>query len=86
VLLTLSIDLKAVFGLGPKALIMFFTATASIILGGPVAILAVSAVAPDLVGGAGPDAVWRGMSTIAGSWIGGGANQAAMFEIFKPSG
>ena len=57
VLLTLSIDLKAVFGLGPKALIMFFTATASIILGGPVAILAVSAVAPDLVGGAGPDAV-----------------------------
>jgi len=86
VLLTLSIDLKAVFGLGPKALIMFFTATASIILGGPVAILAVSAVAPDLVGGVGPDAVWRGMSTIAGSWIGGGANQAAMFEIFKPSG
>lgn len=86
VLLTLSIDLKAVFGLGPKALIMFFTATASIILGGPVAILAVSAVAPDLVGGAGPDAVWRGMSTIAGSWIGGGANQASMFEIFKPSG
>ena len=86
VLLTLSIDLKAVFGLGPKALIMFFTATASIILGGPAAILAVSALAPDLVGGAGPDAVWRGMSTIAGSWIGGGANQAAMFEIFKPSG
>ena len=86
VLLTLSIDLKAVFGLGPKALIMFFTATASIIIGGQVAILAVSAVAPDLVGGAGPDAVWRGMSTIAGSWIGGGANQAAMFEIFKPSG
>ena len=85
VLLTLSIDLKAVFGLGPKALIMFFTATATIILGGPVAILAVSAVAPDLVGGAGPDAVWRGMSTIAGSWIGGGANQAAMYEIFEPS-
>ncbi|MDG1252910.1 MAG: DUF819 family protein [Schleiferiaceae bacterium] len=85
VLLTLSIDLKAVFGLGPKALIMFFTATITIILGGPVAILAVSSFAPDLVGGVGPDAVWRGMSTIAGSWIGGGANQAAMFEIFQPS-
>jgi uncharacterized membrane protein len=26
------------------------------------------------------------MATIAGSWIGGGANQAAMFEIFQPSG
>jgi uncharacterized membrane protein len=25
------------------------------------------------------------MTTIAGSWIGGGANQAAMYEIFKPS-
>ncbi len=86
VLLTLSIDLKAVFGLGPKALIMFFTATASIILGGPAAIMAVSAFAPDLVGGVGPEAVWRGMATIAGSWIGGGANQAAMFEIFQPSG
>lgn len=85
VLLTLSIDLKGVFRLGPKALIMFFTATATIILGGPFAILVVSSISPDLVGGAGPEAVWRGMSTIAGSWIGGGANQAAMYEIFKPS-
>ena len=25
------------------------------------------------------------MSTIAGTWIGGGANQASMYEIFKPS-
>jgi uncharacterized membrane protein len=25
------------------------------------------------------------MTTIAGSWIGGGANQAAMYEIFEPS-
>ena len=25
------------------------------------------------------------MATIAGSWIGGGANQAAMYEMFKPS-
>lgn len=38
---------------------------------------------PEAVGGAGPDAVWRGLSTLAGSWIGGGANQAAMLEIFK---
>ncbi|MDZ7607046.1 MAG: DUF819 family protein [Cyclobacteriaceae bacterium] len=38
------------------------------------------------VGGTGDAAIWRGMSTIAGSWIGGSANQAAMYEIFKPSG
>jgi len=85
VLLTLSIDLKEVFKLGSKALIMFITGTFGVIIGGPLAILITSAVNPDLVGGAGPDAIWRGMSTIAGSWIGGGANQAAMYEIFKPS-
>ncbi len=85
VLLTLSIDLKEVFKLGPKALIMFLTGTFGVIIGGPIAILIASAVSPDTIGGVGPEAVWRGMTTIAGSWIGGGANQAAMFEIFKPS-
>jgi uncharacterized membrane protein len=84
VLLTLSIDLKEIFKLGPKALIMFLTGTAGVIIGGPLAILATAAIAPEVVGGAGPEAVWRGMTTIAGSWIGGGANQAAMYKIFKP--
>jgi uncharacterized membrane protein len=85
VLLTLSMDLKAIARLGPKALIMFLTGTLSIMLGGPVAILIMSAIDPSVVGGAGPDAVWRGLATIAGSWIGGGANQIAMKEIFQPS-
>lgn len=83
VLMTLSIDLKAVFNLGPKALIMFFTGTIGIVIGGPLAILLISAISPETVGGVGPDAVWRGLATLAGSWIGGGANQAAMLEIFK---
>ncbi len=83
VLMTLSIDLKGIADLGPKALIMFFTGSAGIIIGGPLAILIVSIFSPETVGGSGPDAIWRGLSTIAGSWIGGGANQAAMFEIFK---
>lgn len=83
VLMTLSIDLKAIFNLGPKALIMFFTGTIGIIIGGPIAILIVSVFSPETVGGVGPDAVWRGLSTLAGSWIGGGANQAAMLEIFE---
>lgn len=85
ILLTLSINLKEVFRLGPKALIMFGTATLGVIIGGPLAILIVSAFAPDVVGGEGPNAIWKGMTTIAGSWIGGGANQAAMYEIFNPS-
>jgi len=83
VLMTLSIDLKAIFNLGPKALIMFFTGTVGIVIGGPIAILLISTLNPEVVGGSGPDAVWKGLATLAGSWIGGGANQAAMLEIFK---
>tara|TARA_R110002073_G_scaffold40547_5_gene114995 strand:- start:100062 stop:101369 length:1308 start_codon:yes stop_codon:yes gene_type:complete len=82
VLMTLSIDLKAVYNLGWKALAMFFTGTLGIVIGGPIAILLISMVSPETVGGAGPDAVWRGLSTLAGSWIGGGPNQTAMLEIY----
>jgi uncharacterized membrane protein len=85
VLLTLSIDFPAIIRLGPKALIMFFTGTVGIVLGGPLAILVMSWMSPDTVGGQGPDAVWRGLTTVAGSWIGGGANQAAMKEVFEVS-
>ena len=83
VLMTLSIDLKAIANLGSKALIMFLTGSAGIIIGGPLAILIVSIFSPETVGGNDFDAIWRGLSTIAGSWIGGGANQAAMLEIFQ---
>lgn len=83
VLMTLSIDLKAIFNLGSKALIMFFTGTVGIIIGGPLAILLISIFSPETVGGADFNAVWRGLSTLAGSWIGGGANQTAMLEIYK---
>ena len=82
VLLTISVDLPAIKRLGSKAVIMFFTGTVGIVLGGPLSILLASMIAPDLVGGQGPEAVWRGFATVAGSWIGGGANQAAMKEIF----
>jgi uncharacterized membrane protein len=82
VLLTLSVDLRGILRLGPKALTMFLTGTAGIIIGGPLAVLLFSVISPETVGGAGPDAVWRGLTTVAGSWIGGGANQAAMREVF----
>jgi len=85
ILLTLSVDLKEIARLGYKPVLMFLTGTVGVILGGPLAILIVSSFNPELVGGAGPEAVWRGMTTVAGSWIGGGANQAAMYEVFNPS-
>lgn len=79
VLLTLSIDFKGILGLGPKALVMFATATFGIMIGGPLALLLVGVLSPDIVAGD----VWRGMTTVAGSWIGGGANQTAMKEVFE---
>lgn len=82
VLMTLSIDLKGVLNLGPKALVMFFAGTIGIVIGGPIAVLIVGSIHPEAVGGEGADAVWRGLSTLAGSWIGGGANQTAMLEIY----
>ena len=85
VLFCLSIDLKGVFNLGPKALIMFFTATAGIILGAPVALFISSILFPEIKEAATGEEIWRGLSTIAGSWIGGGANQTAMKEIYNCS-
>ena len=82
-LLTISIDIHEIKKLGSKALIMFFTGTLGIIAGGPLAIMIVSLVSPVIIGDSGPDAIWRGLSTVAGSWIGGGANQAAMKEVFQ---
>jgi len=83
ILMTLGIDFKGIINLGPKAIIMFLTATVGIIIGGPIAILIYSFIDPEVVGGIGNEAAWRGFSTLAGSWIGGGANQAAMLETYK---
>jgi len=82
VLLTLSIDFGKIKALGPKALILFLTGTVGIVIGGPIALLIMSFINPDVVAGD----VWRGMTTVAGSWIGGGANQAAMKEVYEVSG
>jgi uncharacterized membrane protein len=82
VLLTISVDLKAIAKLGSKAVILFFTGTLGIVIGGPIALLVVATFFPELLGVDGPNAVWRGMTTVAGSWIGGSANQVAMKEIY----
>lgn len=78
VLLCIAIDMGAVLRLGPKAIIMFLVGTAGVMLGGVISLLAMGVIHPDAVAGE----TWRGMTTVAGSWIGGGANQAAMKEVF----
>ena len=85
VLLTLSVDFAAIARLGYKAIAMFLTGTVGIVIGGPIALFVVGTIDPGIVGGQGPQAVWRGMTTLAGSWIGGGANQTAMKEVFQVS-
>ena len=77
-LLTLSIDIQKIIGLGWKALAMFFAATVGVMLGGPFAVWLFSIINPEWVAGD----LWKGFSTVAGSWIGGGANQTAMKELY----
>ena len=80
-LMTLSIDIKGILGLGSKAIVMFLTATLGIVLGGPLALWIVAQFEPAIIG-SGDTAAWRGLATLAGSWIGGGANQTAMLEVY----
>lgn len=79
VLLTVAVDFRSILRLGPKALVMFFTGSLSVMGGALAAFVLMRAVHPETVAGD----VWRGMTTVAGSWIGGGANQAAMKEVFN---
>ena len=85
VLLTLSIDLKGIMSLGWKAVAMFLAGTVGIMIGGPLAMLIVGTINPDILSGVGDNEVWKGLATVAGSWIGGGANQTAMLEVYQPS-
>ncbi|MCV0384304.1 MAG: DUF819 family protein [Erythrobacter sp.] len=80
-LMTVSIDIKGILGLGSKAIVMFLTATLGIVLGGPLALWIVAQFEPSIIG-SGDTAAWRGLATLAGSWIGGGANQTAMLEVY----
>jgi uncharacterized membrane protein len=86
ILLTVSVDLREILKLGPKALIMFFTGTLGIVLGGPIAVLTAHWLFPGLVQDIGVESLWRGLTTVAGTWIGGGATQASMKEIFQVDG
>ena len=84
VLLTLSINFVALKKLGSKAIIMFLAGTLGIVIGGPLALYIVGNFFPEVALSNGEE-VWKGLSTIAGSWIGGGANQTAMLEVFGAS-
>ena len=85
ILFVINLDIKEMWALRKRAGLMFFTGMIGIVLGGPLAVYLTSLMAPEVVGGSGPDAVWRGLGSLAGSWIGGSANQVALKEILEPS-
>ena len=84
ILFTIGVDLNALRRLGGKSIIMFFAGTAGVMIGGPLAFLLIGSIFPDILM-FGDEEVWRGLATISGSWIGGGANQAALLEVFGAS-
>ncbi len=69
-LLTLSVDLRALMRIGRPALIMLLAGTMSIALGVTLSFF--------LTRGILPADGWQGMSMLAASWIGGSANMLAM--------
>ncbi|MCP5477855.1 MAG: DUF819 family protein [Rhodanobacteraceae bacterium] len=79
VLLTLSIDFEGIRRMGWRAIFMFFAGTVGVMFGAVLAFGLFEIISPATVAGD----TWRGMTTVAGSWIGGGANQAAMKEVFE---
>lgn len=72
-LLILSLDVPGILKLGPKALVMMLAGTAGVMIGAPVALLLFQSWVP-------PD-TWLGMTALAGSWIGGGANMVALAQM-----
>ncbi|MBL7008043.1 MAG: DUF819 family protein [Planctomycetes bacterium] len=81
VLLVLSVDVKAILGLGRTAVSMFLIATLSIVLGGPFAFGLLKSLVPPELG----DEAWKGLAALSGSWIGGGANFVAIGETVDAS-
>jgi len=71
-LLVITIDLPALAKMGWMALVMMLAGTVGIIIGGPVAFLA--------VGHWLPDQAWTGLAALSGSWIGGAANMMAIAQ------
>ena len=83
VLLTIPVSIREIVRLGPKALGVFLAGTIGVVLGGPLALLFMKHLFPNLLDKYELVEIAHTLSTIAGSWIGGGANQAAMKEIFQ---
>lgn len=84
VLFCLNLNIKEVLSLGPKLLMVFFVATFGIVIGGPIALFLFQKLFSDFALIPVTE-LWKGLSTISGSWIGGSINQTALKQIYQPS-
>ena len=70
--LMVTADVPSILKVGPKALAMMVFGTVGVVVGGPLAVLLLGHwLEPD---------TWKGLAALAGSWIGGGGNFAAIKE------
>jgi uncharacterized membrane protein len=73
-LLILAVDIPAIRKLGRNAGLLFLIGTATVIIGGPLAVLVFGWALPESLG----EEAWKGLAALSGSWIGGGANFVAV--------
>ncbi|MFM6948312.1 MAG: DUF819 domain-containing protein [Aquirufa sp.] len=78
---TLGLPLKKLKSIGKNFLIVFLAGSLGVIIGGPIALFVSHSFFPESFN----SESYRGMSTIAGSWIGGTTNQMALNSIFTPN-
>lgn len=69
-LLVTTIDIPAILKLGKKALLVMLAGTFGVIIGGPIAVFFFKSWLPE--------GAWMGLAALAGSWIGGVGNFAAI--------
>lgn len=77
-IMLLDVDVGRAFKTMGKGIFVLFFGTFGVMIGAPIAYVLVK-------GGLGPEA-WKGFGALAGSWIGGTGNMAAVSEGLKTSG
>ena len=81
VLLFLSVSIPDIIKLGPRALGMMFFGSLGIVVGALFGMLALKPFfAMDLLPEEHLSVLWKGVAALSGSWIGGSANMAAVWE------
>lgn len=78
VIMLLKVDVASTVRVMGRGVFVMLIGTAGVILGAPIAFL--------LVKNHLPDDIWKAFGTLAGSWIGGTGNMAAVSEGLKTSG